>query len=85
MIDGRKLFLKKKFYLLKNFFYRNILFSEKSSLRRLPDLAVDTVVGADLVWNKINPKGPSQTSGRNRTIKMTEIFSSFENRLEYQR
>lgn len=62
MIDGGELFFDKEFYFFKNFLYRNILFSEKRLLCGLPNLAVDAIVGTDLVRNEIDSKGSSQPS-----------------------
>jgi hypothetical protein len=68
MINGRSFFLKKTPHFFQNFLHRNIFFSYKSLIRCLPNLAVDTVVGADFVGDEVNPERPTQSSGRNGTV-----------------
>src|SRR4030042_2731877 len=71
MVDRGTFFLQEVLHFFHDFLHRNIFFSYKCFLRGLPDLAIDTVVGADFVRNEVNSKRPSQSSGRDWTIEMT--------------
>jgi hypothetical protein len=76
VFDGGSFFLKESVYFVQNLVNGDIFFSDESLFRGLPDLAIDTVVGADFVRNEIDPEGPSQSPGRHRTIKMFVPFHS---------
>jgi hypothetical protein len=74
MIDRGIFFFKEAPHLFQNFVNGDIFFSDEGLFRGLPDLAIDAVVSADFVWNKINSEGPSQPSGRHRTVKILVPF-----------
>ena len=54
MFDGGSFFLKESLDFFQNFLNGDIFFSDESLLRGLPDLAIDTVVGADFVRNEVD-------------------------------
>ncbi len=54
MIDGGGSLFKESLYFFQNFVNGDVFFSDESLLRGLPDLAIDTVVGADFVRNEIH-------------------------------
>jgi hypothetical protein len=55
-IDRGIFFLKEARHFFQNFLHRNIFFPYKSLFCGVPNLAIDTVVGADFVRNEINPE-----------------------------
>jgi hypothetical protein len=61
VIDGGSFIFKKASHLFQNFIHRDIFFSDKSLFCGVPDLAIDTVVGADFVRDQINSKRPPQS------------------------
>ena len=56
MINRGILFFEKASHFFQNFTHRDIFFSNKRLFRCLPDLTVDTIVGADFVGNEVNPE-----------------------------
>jgi hypothetical protein len=55
-IDRGIFFLKEAPHFFQNFLHGNIFFSYESLFCGVPNLAIDTVVGADFVRNEINPE-----------------------------
>jgi len=70
-IGGGSFLFKKAPHFLQNFSQRNIFSSYEGLFCGVPNLAIDTVVGADFVRNEVNPERPSQSPGRYGTIEMT--------------
>jgi hypothetical protein len=73
MIDGGTPLRKEVPHLFQYFLCGNIFLPLESPFRRFANLAIDAIIGADLVRDEINPKRPPQSSGRNRTIKIAIV------------
>jgi hypothetical protein len=75
IIDGR-MFLFRRLRPLPKFPEQEHIPSSGGSSGSLPDLAVDAVIGANLMGNEVNSKRSAQPSGWNRTIEVTILFRS---------
>jgi hypothetical protein len=74
MIDGGVPLRKKVLHLFQNFPGGNIFLPLEGSLRRFANLAIDTIVGADLGGDEIDSQGPAEPPGRDWTIKIAIRF-----------
>ena len=74
MIDGGAPLRKKVLHFFQYFLGGNIFLPLEGPLRCFANLAIDTIVGADLRGDEIDSQGPAEPPGRNRTIKMLIRF-----------
>jgi hypothetical protein len=68
MIDGGLPHRKEVPHLFQYFLGGNIFLPLEGLLRCPTNLAIDTIVGADLGRHEIDSQGPAEPPGRNRTI-----------------
>ena len=73
MIDGRVPLRKEVPHLFQYFPCGNIFLPLEGPLRCFANLAIDTIVGADLGGNEIDSQGTTEPSGRDWTIEVLKL------------
>src|SRR5512139_477287 len=71
MVNGGLPLKKEVLHFIQYFLGGNIFLPLEGPLRCLTNLAIDTIVGADLGRHEIDSQGPAEPPGRNWTIKVT--------------